>query len=343
MTKIFESNIEEFVIELLQAQGFEYLPPEDQENERHNLSTVIFRDRLGQAVDRINSKVPSEAREQALKQVYNLPSQNLIDNNEAFHLMLTDGIEVEYMGKDGVKGDKVYLIDFENIENNEFLVCNQFTVLENNTNKRPDVVLFVNGLPVVVVELKNPADENATVRKAFTQLQNYKRAIPTLFHYNSILVASDGLDAKTGTISSDYSRFIAWKSADGFTEDKQTIPQIETLIRGMLRKTTLLDLIRHFIVFEKTKKEDLKTGLTSIITVKKIAAYHQYFAVNKAIDSTLAASSEKGNRKAGVVWHTQGSGKSLSMVFYAGKTVLELNNPTVVFLTDINDLYDQHF
>ena len=343
MTKIFESNIEEFVIELLQAQGFEYLPPEDQENERHNLSTVIFRDRLGQAVDRINSKVPSEAREQALKQVYNLPSQNLIDNNEAFHLMLTDGIEVEYMGKDGVKGDKVYLIDFENIENNEFLVCNQFTVLENNTNKRPDVVLFVNGLPVVVVELKNPADENATVRKAFTQLQNYKRAIPTLFHYNSILVASDGLDAKTGTISSDYSRFIAWKSADGFTEDKQTIPQIETLIRGMLRKTTLLDLIRHFIVFEKTKKEDLKTGLTSIITVKKIAAYHQYFAVNKAIDSTLAASSEKGNRKAGVVWHTQGSGKSLSMVFYAGKTVLELNNPTVVVLTDRNDLDDQLF
>lgn len=343
MTKIFESNIEEFVIELLQAQGFEYLPPEDQENERHNLSTVIFRDRLGQAVDRINSKVPSEAREQALKQVYNLPSQNLIDNNEAFHLMLTDGIEVEYMGKDGVKGDKVYLIDFENIENNEFLVCNQFTVLENNANKRPDVVLFVNGLPVVVIELKNPADENATVRKAFTQLQNYKRAITTLFHYNSILVASDGLDAKTGTISSDYSRFIAWKSADGFTEDKQTIPQIETLIRGMLRKTTLLDLIRHFIVFEKTKKEDLKTGLTSIITVKKIAAYHQYFAVNKAIDSTLVASSEKGNRKAGVVWHTQGSGKSLSMVFYTGKTVLKLNNPTVVVLTDRNDLDDQLF
>lgn len=343
MTKLFESNIEEFVIELLQTQGFKYLPPEDQENERQNLSAVIFRDRLRQAIDNINPKVPSEVREQALKEVFNLPSQNLMDNNEAFHLMLTDGIEVEYMGKDGIKGDKVYLIDFDTIENNEFLVCNQFTVTENNVNRRPDVIVFVNGLPLVVVELKNPVDENATVQKAFTQLQNYKNAIPTLFCYNSILVASDGLDAKTGTISSDLSRFIAWKSADGFTEDKGTVPQIETLIRGMLNKKTLLDLIRHFVVFEKTRKEDLKTGLTSVVTIKKVAAYHQYFAVNKAIGSTITASSDKGNRKAGVVWHTQGSGKSLSMVFYTGKTVLKLNNPTVVVLTDRNDLDDQLF
>jgi len=343
MAKIFESHIEEFVIELLQNQGFEYLPPEGQENERQNLSAVLFRDRLRQAIDNINPKVPSDAREQALKQVFNLPTQNLIDNNEVFHLMLTDGIEVEYMGKDGIKGDKVYLIDFDNIENNEFIVCNQFTVIENNVNKRPDVVVFVNGLPLVVVELKNPADQNATVRKAFTQLQNYKKAIPSLFYYNSILVASDGLDAKTGTISSDLSRFIAWKSTDGFTEDKGTVPQIETLVRGMLKKKTLLDLIRHFIVFEKAKKEDLKTGLTTIITIKKIAAYHQYFAVNKAVESTLAASGDQGNRKAGVVWHTQGSGKSLSMVFYAGKTVLRLNNPTIVVLTDRNDLDDQLF
>lgn len=343
MTKIFESNIEEFVIELLQSQGFEYLSPEDQESERQNLSAVIFRDRLKQAINQINPKVPSQAREQALKQVLNLPSQNLIDNNEAFHLMLTEGIEVEYMGKDGIKGDKVSLIDFENIENNEFLVSNQFTVIENNINKRPDVVVFVNGLPLVVIELKNPADENATVQKAFTQLQNYKNAIPTLFYYNSILIASDGLDAKTGTISSDLSRFIAWKSKDGFTEDKETVPQVETLIQGMLNKETLLDLVRHFIVFEKSKKEDLETGLTSIVTIKKISAYHQYFAVNKAIESTIIASGDQGNRKAGVVWHTQGSGKSLSMVFYTGKTVLKLNNPTVVVLTDRNDLDDQLF
>lgn len=343
MTKIFESNIEEFTIELLQSQGFEYLPPEKQENERENLSTVIFHNRLKQAIDNINPKVPADAREQAFKQVLNLPSQNLIDNNEAFHLMLTDGIEVEYMGQEGVKGDKVYLIDFDNIENNEFIVCNQFTVIENNIKKRPDVVLFVNGLPLVTIELKNPADEKATVQKAFTQLQNYKKAIPSLFYYNSILVASDGLDAKTGTISSDISRFIAWKSKDGFTEDKNTVPQIETLIRGMLKKETLIDLIQHFIVFEKSRKEDLKTGLTSVVTIKKISAYHQYFAVNKAIASTIIATSKDGNRKAGVVWHTQGSGKSLSMVFYTGKTVLKLNNPTVVVLTDRNDLDDQLF
>ena len=257
--------------------------------------------------------------------------------------MLTEGIEVEIMGSDGIKGDKVRLVDFENARNNEFLACNQFTVIENNNQKRPDVVLFVNGLPLVVMELKNPTDENATVQKAFTQLQNYKNAIPTLFYYNSILVASDGLDAKTGTISSDISRFLAWKSIDGLKEDKTTVPQIETLIKGMLKKENFLDLIRHFVVFEKSKTEDAKTNLSTVVTIKKIAAYHQYYAVNKALTKTLAASSENGDRKAGVVWHTQGSGKSLSMVFYTGKTVLELNNPTVVVLTDRNDLDDQLF
>lgn len=343
MTKIFESTIEEFVIELLQNQGFEYLAPEEQELERPNLNEVVLKKRLKRAIDELNPDISEEAKEQALRQVLNLPSQNLIDNNEAFHRMLTEGIEVEVMGAEGIKGDKVWLVDFENPENNEFLACNQFTVVENNTNKRPDVVLFVNGIPLVVLELKNPTDENATVQKAFTQLQNYKNAIPSLFYYNAALVASDGLDAKAGTISSDISRFMAWKSRDGFKEDKATTPQIETLIRGMLNKQVLLDLIRHFIVFEKSKKEDIKTGLSSVITIKKIAAYHQYFAVNKAIEETLRATSEHGNGKAGVVWHTQGSGKSLSMVFYAGKSVLQLDNPTIVVMTDRNDLDDQLF
>jgi type I restriction enzyme R subunit len=343
MTKIFESTIEEFVIELLQNQGFEYLAPEEQEIERPNLSEVVLKKRLKQAIDELNPDISEEAKEQALRQVLNLPSQNLIDNNEAFHRMLTEGIEVEVMGAEGIKGDKVWLVDFENPENNEFLACNQFTVVENNTNKRPDVVLFVNGLPLVVLELKNPTDENATVQKAFTQLQNYKNAISSLFYYNAALVASDGLDAKAGTISSDISRFMAWKSRDGFKEDKATTPQIETLIKGMLSKQVLLDLIRHFFVFEKSKKEDTKTGLSSVITIKKIAAYHQYFAVNKAIEETLRATSEQGDGKAGVVWHTQGSGKSLSMVFYAGKSVLQLDNPTIVVITDRNDLDDQLF
>jgi type I restriction enzyme R subunit len=346
MTRIFESTIEEFVIELLRQQGWKYLAPEEQELERSNLSEVVLKDRLKRAIATINPELSEEAREQALRQVLNLPSQNLIDNNEAFHRMLTEGIEIEIMGEEGIKGDKVWLIDFAHPDNNEFVVCNQFTVIENNINKRPsrpDVVLFVNGLPLVVIELKNPTDENATVQKAFTQLQNYKNAIPSLFHYNAVLVASDGLDAKAGTISSDLSRFLAWKSIDGFKEDKTTVPQIETLIKGMLTRSVLLDLIRHFIVFEKSKKEDPETGLASVVTIKKIAAYHQYFAVNKAIEETLRATSEQGNGKAGVVWHTQGSGKSLSMVFYAGKAVLALNNPTIVVITDRNDLDDQLF
>lgn len=364
MSHIFESSIEEFVIELLQKQGYVYLSPEEQEIERPNLSEVVLKNRLKKAIEKLNSKIAQDAKDQALRQILNLPTQNLIDNNEAFHHMLTEGIEVEVMGTEGIKGDKAILIDFEHPERNEFVVCNQFTVIENNNNKRPDVVLFVNGLPLVVLELKNPADENATVHKAFTQLQNYKKAIPLLFFYNSILVASDGLDARAGTISSDYSRFHAWKTSDGHQEDSTVTPQIETLIKGMLNQTILLDLIRHFIVYEKTKKEDPDTGLSLIETVKKVAGYHQYYAVNKAVESTIRASrpqnastkdppekyglrnvsdQPQGDHKAGVVWHTQGSGKSLSMVFYVGKIVLALDNPTIVVMTDRNDLDDQLF
>ncbi|TKJ34650.1 MAG: DEAD/DEAH box helicase [Planctomycetes bacterium B3_Pla] len=343
MLPIFESDVEEYVIELLQSQGFDYLAPEQQEEERRDLGEVILLARLKNAVDTLNSSIPQEAKEQALRQVLNPPTQSLIDNNEAFHRLLTEGIEVEVMGEDGIKGDKVRLIDFDEVTNNEFVVCNQFTVTENNVTKRPDVVIFVNGLPLVVIELKNPADENATVAKAFTQLQNYKNAIPSLFHYNGLLVASDGFDAKAGTISSDFGRFAAWKSVDGVREDKATVPQIETLVKGMLKKEVLLDLVKQFIVFEKSKKEDPQTGISSVVTVKKMAAYHQYFAVRKAVESTIEAAATEGSRKAGVVWHTQGSGKSLSMVFYAGKVVLCLDNPTIVVITDRNDLDDQLF
>jgi len=343
MTPIFESDIEQFVIELLLNQGFEYLSPEQQETERENLSEVVLLPHLKNAIDTLNPSIPQEAKDQGLRQVLNLPSQNLIDNNEAFHKMLTEGIEVEYLVEGNIRGDKVWLVDFAEIKNNEFLACNQFTVTENNVTKRPDVVLFVNGLPLVVIELKNPADENATVAKAFTQLQNYKNAIPSLFYYNGILVISDAFIAKAGTISSDIGRFAAWKSVDGVRENKATVPQIETLVKGMLKKEVLLDLIKQFIVFEKTKKEDIKTGQSFVVTVKKIAAYHQYFAVNKAVESTISAASQQGSRKAGIVWHTQGSGKSLSMVFYTGKIVLKLNNPTIVVVTDRNDLDGQLF
>ncbi len=246
-------------------------------------------------------------------------------------------------------------------------MLNQFTVIENNVNKRPDVILFVNGIPLVVIELINPADENATVNSAFKQFQTYKQAIPHLFCYNGFVVISDGLEAKAGTISSGFTRFMAWKTEDGKIEASALIGQLETLVNGMLGRNTLLDLIRHFIVFEKSKKEDKETGIVTIETVKKIAAYHQHYAVNRAVESTLRASgfikaatvnschsqvNERpasygvpgtesqplGDKKGGVVWHTQGSGKSLSMVFYTGKIVLAMDNPTIVVITDRNDL-----
>ncbi len=196
-----------------------------------------------------------------------------------------------------------------------------------------------------MVELKNPADENATIIKAFDQIQTYKATIPSLFTFNAFCVISDGLECRGGSVSAEFNRFMMWKSADGKTEASRFSPQIETLVKGMLNPTTLLDIIRNFIVFEKSKKEDPKTGITQIETEKKVAAYHQYYAVNKAIESSIKASGESGNKKGGVVWHTQGSGKSLSMVFYAGKLITspEMQNPTIVVITDRNDLDDQLF
>ena len=354
MPHLSESDVEQSAIELLQAEGYTYLAPEEQENERQNLNEVVLKNRLAEAINRINPTLSEEAKQQALKTVLNLPSQNLIENNEAFHKLLTEGVEVEQLTENGVQGTKVWLVDWMNTDNNEFLVCNQFTVTQGNATKRPDVVLLVNGIPLVVIELKNPADENATIHKAFTQLQNYKNAISNLFQYNGLLVASDGLNAKAGSLTSPESRFSAWKTVDGVREDAITTPQIETLIKGMLRPDVLLDLMKQFTVFEKSKKEDPATGLTRIEIEKKIAAYHQYHAVNKAVGETLRASgyaatlpksyAEKyDDKKIGVVWHTQGSGKSISMVFYTGKVVLEMENPTIVVITDRNDLDDQLF
>ncbi|PIP26754.1 MAG: DEAD/DEAH box helicase [Candidatus Moranbacteria bacterium CG23_combo_of_CG06-09_8_20_14_all_40_16] len=343
MTKITESNIEEIAIEFLEAQGYQYLSPEGQETERENLSEVVLKKRLKDAINRINPYKPEVVREQAFKAVFNLVSQNLIESNEEFHRMLTDGIDAEFLAADGIRGNKVWLIDFENIENNDFVVCNQFTVKEKEATKRPDLVLFVNGLPLVVIELKNPADENATVKKAFMQLQNYKNLILALFNYNAILAASDGLDAKAGSLTAGWSRFAVWKNSENKKEDKKTVPQLETLIKGMLRPKILLDLIKHFTVFEKAKKKDSETGQVFVETVKKIAAYHQFYAVQKAVESTEKAASENGDRRCGVVWHTQGSGKSLSMVFYAGKIIQKLNNLTILIITDRNDLDDQLF
>lgn len=343
-----ENEIEQLSIDLLKQQGFTYLngtdiAPEGPAEERESFAEVILKERLRNAIHRINPGIPSHAKEEALKQVLRIGSPDLVSDNETFHRMLTEGINVTYEKGGDQRGNIVKLVDFEKVDNNEFNVVNQFTVIENNNTKRPDVILFVNGLPLVVIELKNPAGENATVRSAFKQIQTYKATIPSLFTYNGLLVISDGTEAKAGSLSAGFTRFMSWKTSDGLKEASHLIPEMETLIKGMLNRETLLDLMRHFVVFEKSKKEDLKTGITTIETIKKIAAYHQYYAVNKAVESTIKASATDGDRKGGVVWHTQGSGKSLSMVFYSGKIVLNLNNPTILVITDRNDLDDQLF
>ncbi len=344
MTKIYESDIELWVIELLEKQGYTYLSPEEQEAERPDMREVVLRGRLSEAVARLNPLVPKDAQEDAIRQVMNLSPQHLVESNEAFQKMLTDGVSVEVAGdQGGTRGEVVHLIDFDTPENNDLVVTNQFTIPYDHTSKRPDVVLLVNGLPLAVIELKNPADENATVHKAFTQLQNYKDAVPQLFTYNGILVASDGLDARVGSLTAPWERFVVWRAPEEKKHGEDTRPQMETVVEEMLKPAVLLDLIRNFTVFEKVKKENKETGLVVVESVKKVAAYHQYYVVNKAINSTLRATEEHGERKIGVVWHTQGSGKSLSMVFYTGKAVLALNNPTIVVITDRNDLDDQLF
>lgn len=295
MTRITEHSIEEFAIELLEKLGYEYIyapniAPDGETPERQTYEQVLLVERLQNAVKRINKSIPADAQAEAIKEIQRIASPELLANNEAFHRLLTEGIPVSKRVDGDDRGDRVWLIDFKNPYNNDFVVANQFTVMENNNNKRPDVILFVNGIPLVVIELKNAADENATIHSAFKQIETYKSIIPTLFTYNGFVVISDGLEAKAGSISAGFSRFMAWKSADGKAEASHLVSQLETLILGMLNKETLIDLIRHFIVFEKSKKEDAVTGITTISTVKKLAAYHQYYAVNRAVESTLRAS-----------------------------------------------------
>jgi type I restriction enzyme R subunit len=370
MDKITENEIELYTIELLEKLGFEYvyapsIAPDSETPMRASFEDVILKEKLLSSLIAINPTLDYALIEDAIKQIGRIKSSELLTDNETFHKLLTEGVKVETT-EDGVtRGEIVNMIDFDDVSNNDFVVSNQFTIVENGINRRPDLLLFVNGLPLVVVELKNAVDENATVKSAYKQIQTYKETIPSLFTYNAFCVVSDGIEAKAGTISAGFSRFMSWKSSDGKSEASKLVPQVETLIEGMLNPTTLLDLVRSFIVFEKDKKEDSKTGITMIETVKKLAAYHQYYAVNKAVESTLRAVGNRyvdkieeppssyglsdvkdqpeGDGKAGVVWHTQGSGKSLSMVFYTGKIVLALDNPTVLVITDRNDLDDQLF
>lgn len=350
MKPITEDKIETFAIEVLQSMGWEYIhglaiAPGAEQAERENFEQIILVDRLRKSVAVLNPNIPQDAQEQAIQKVLRIYSPELLHNNETFHQLLVEKVKIPYQQDGFERSYEVALMDFENPLNNEFLCVNQYTIVEKNQNKRPDVLLFVNGLPLVVIELKNAADENATIRKAFDQLQTYKSTIPSLFTYNAICVISDGMECKAGSVSAGYSRFMTWKTADGKKEASRFIPQLEILLKGMLNPSTLLNLVRNFIVFEKSKKEEAKTGITQIETVKKLAAYHQYYAVNKAVQSSIIASGANGDKRGGVVWHTQGSGKSLSMVFYSGKliTAPEMQNPTILVITDRNDLDDQLF
>ena len=371
MTKLLESDIEQLAIERLEAKRWNYLygpdiAPDGETPMRTSLDEVVLKEVLVKAVKRLNPTLTDDVRDEAIKTVLRIASPDTLANNEAFHRLLTEGVPVSTYQDGMERGDRVWLVDFEDPWNNEFTVVNQFTIIENGHNRRPDVLLFVNGLPLVIIELKNAADENATIESAYRQIETYKQQIPSLFTYNELIIISDGLEARAGSLSAGFSRFTAWKSEDGEHIASPLMSQLEVLINGMLEKDTLLDIIRSFTVFEKQKTEDLKTGITTIKTVKKIAAYHQYYAVNKAVESTLRATGINlggnkvaespanfgfktvkeqmvGDHRAGVVWHTQGSGKSLSMVFYTGKIVQCLNNPTVVVITDRNDLDDQLF
>jgi type I restriction enzyme R subunit len=350
MKPITENIIEQSAIEILQSQGWEYangkeISPEGLFCERENFSQIVLLNRLRTAIATINPTIPLDAQDAAVQKVLRIASPDLLHNNEEFHRLLVEKVKIPYQENGYERSHEVALIDFEHSANNQFLVVNQYTIIENNQNKRPDVLLFVNGLPLVVVELKNAASENADIKSAYQQIQTYKAIIPSLFIYNAICILSDGLECKAGSVSADLSRYMTWKTADGIKEASRFKPQLETLLKGMLQPATLLDLVRNFIVFEKSKKEDAKTGLMQIQTVKKLAAYHQFFAVNKAVQSTVNASSENGDKRGGVVWHTQGSGKSLSMVFYSGKLITspEMRNPTIVVITDRNDLDDQLF
>ncbi|MDA9330565.1 type I restriction endonuclease subunit R [Flavobacteriaceae bacterium] len=342
-----ENTIELAFIDQLTDQGFEFhegpdIAPDSDNPQRKDFGSVVLENELLKAIEKLNPGVPSSAITEAHQKVINLGTEDIMENNERFHTYLTNGVPVEYTKDGASKGVNVDLLDIETPDNNTYWAINQLVIKENNVNRRLDVVIYINGLPLVVVELKNATSEKATIRNAYTQIQNYKKDVPSIFFYNALCVISDGIDAKVSSVSAPFTRFLSWKAPEeaGLQTDLQVMTQ------HMFDKRVLLNLIRYCTVFEAEEKKDENTGLVSISKIKKVAAYHQYYAVQKAVKQTLRAiHSEDGDRKVGVVWHTQGSGKSLSMVFYSGQIIThpEMKNPTIVILTDRNDLDDQLF
>lgn len=335
-----EATVEDAALEIFEDLRYTILhgptiAPGEMFAERGSYGDVVLVNRLREALARINPQIPTDALEEAIRKLLRTESPSLVENNRRFHRFLTDGVPVEYRREGRIVHDTARLFDFDAPENNDWVAVNQFTIEENRRNRRPDVIVFVNGLPLAVIELKNLADENATIRDAFNQFETYKAEIPSLFPYNELLVISDGIEARLGTLTVGWERFMPWRTIEGDKVAPAGSPQIEVLLRGVFEKRRFLALVRSFIVFEDNGKK----------TEKKVAGYHQFHAVNKAVERTLDAASVEGDRRVGVVWHTQGSGKSLTMAFYAGKIIQHpaMSNPTLVVLTDRNDLDDQLF
>ncbi len=311
------------------------IAPDGSSPERENYRQVILTGRLRSSIDRLNPDVPAAAREDALKQVSDLGIPALLPANRRFHQLLVTGVPVQYQKDGETRGDFVRLIDWGQAASNDWLAVNQFSIKGPNHTRRPDIILFVNGLPIVLLEIKNPADENANVWKAYDQLQTYKEQIPDVFQTNEVLVISDGTEALMGSLSSDAERFMAWRTIDGSVLDPLgEFNELQTLVRGVLAPAYLLDFLRYFVLFEDDGT-----------LVKKIAGYHQFHAVRSAIGKVVEASRPGGNQKGGVVWHTQGSGKSITMTCFAARVMQEpaMENPTIVVITDRNDLDGQLF
>ena len=341
MSFLSESQLEEILLQLFERLGYRRgtdaeIGPDGFSPERESYGHVILEKRLIAAIERLNPDIPSEARVDAIKGLVKTETPSLVEENRRLHRLMVEGVGIEYYDKDGtIRGDTVRLVDFNTTDENDWLVLSQLNVIEGGNHRRPDVVVYVNGLPLAVIELKKPGDENATLDGAFNQLQTYKYQIPSLFRTNAALVTSDGLHARLGTLTANLERFMPWRTIDGSELLPNGAPELETAIQGVFEKSRFLALIRDFTVFE-----DTGSGI-----VKILAGYHQFHAVRHAVECTIAATGPEGDRRIGVIWHTQGSGKSLLMAFYAGQIIANpaMKNPTIVVLTDRNDLDDQLF
>lgn len=356
---ITEDQLEQLCIDWFKETGYQYangydIAPDGATPERADYRQILLTERLLSQLKVINPQLPEEALEYAVSVVSQPETPTLSKNNKLFHQYLLEGVKVEYKENGEDKVDYVRLIDFSSVANNQFLIVNQFTITGTKGNRRPDVLVFINGIPVAVIELKNPATENATIDSAFNQLLTYKEQIPDLFTFNEALVISDGFAARVGSLTANKERFLPWRTVKD-EDDKPVMEyQLETVVRGFFDPELFLDYIHHFVLFEESNGE----------LIKKIAAYHQFHAVRAAVEATVVASRKApdgngieepradyhkkvkpGSGKAGVVWHTQGSGKSISMVCYAGKLMAQpqMNNPTIVVVTDRNDLDGQLF